>query len=104
MWNAIFTMLNDSLPNLLPVLLLALYLQSKLNKEFGGLRKEISDSRDELRKEISDTRDELRKDISDTRDELRQDIREVSDRVARIEGRLEPPAGVGKPRPGRKSG
>ncbi len=41
MWNAIFTLLSDSLANLLPVLLLALYLQAKLNKEFAAVRSEM---------------------------------------------------------------
>lgn len=40
--NAIFTILSANAPNLLALLLLAIFIQSRLHKETTGLRKEIS--------------------------------------------------------------
>ena len=102
MWNTIFNMLNDSLPSMLPVLLLALYLQAKLNREFGslrkemgGLRREMSDEFANVRKEMSDEFVQVRKEMTDGFADVRSEIGEVSKRAARIEGKLDlqPPCG-----------
>ena len=141
MVNAIFAALNDGTQNMLLTLLLIalliIWLQSKFNKEFGGLRKEITDGNAALRKEIADGNAALRKEIadgnatlrkeitdgnatlrkeitdgnaalskevSDCKDELRKDIAKVAARVARIEGRLGPPAPVPKTQQSAKAG
>ena len=97
MINAIFTALNEDVPNMLLTLLLisllVIWLQSKFNKEFGGLRKEMTDGIAALRKEITDGNAELRKEIGD-----------VSKRLARVEGKLELPAHVSETKPCAKAG
>lgn len=96
MINAIFTALSEDVPNMLLTLLLisllVIWLQSKLNKEFGSLRKEISDGNAALREDIAKIDKDLRKDIGD-----------VSKRLARIEGKLELPACAAKVPPSAKT-
>ena len=81
MINAILTALNEGAPNMLLTLLLisllVIWLQSKLNKEFGSLREEIGDLLDE--------------------------IGDVSKRLARIEGKLDLPACAAKAQPSAKT-
>ena len=54
MINAILTALNEGAPNMLLTLLLisllVIWLQSKLNKEFGSLREDIAKMDKDLRK------------------------------------------------------
>lgn len=92
MINAILTALNEGAPNMLLTLLLisllVIWLQSKLNKEFGSLRKEIAEGNKDLREEIGDLRDE---------------IGDVSKRLARIEGKLDLPACAAKAQPSAKT-
>ena len=93
MINAILTALNEGAPNMLLTLLLisllVIWLQSKLNKEFGSLRKEISDGNAALREEIGG---------------LRREIVDVSKRLARVEGKLDSPACAAKAQPSAKTG
>ena len=126
MINAILTALNEGAPNMLLTLLLisllVIWLQSKLNKEFGSLRKEISDGNaalredlakidKDLRKEIAEGNKDLRKEIAegnkDLREEiggLRREIGDVSKRLARVEGKLDSPACAAKAQPSAKTG
>lgn len=108
MINAIFTALNEDVPNMLLTLLLisllVIWLQSKFNKEFGGLRKEMTDGIAALRKEITDGNAALRKEITDGNAELRKEIGDVSKRLARVEGKLDSPACAAKAQPSAKTG
>lgn len=96
MINAILTALNEGAPNMLLTLLLisllVIWLQSKLNKEFGSLREDIAKMDKDLCKEISEGNKELREEIGD-----------VSKRLARIEGKLELPAYAAKVQPSAKT-
>ena len=78
MINAIFTALSEDVPNMLLTLLLisllVIWLQSKLNKEFGSLRKEISDGNAALREDIAKMDKDLRKEIAEGNKELRKEI------------------------------
>ncbi len=118
MINAIFTALSEDVPNMLLTLLLisllVIWLQSKFNKEFGGLREEISDGNAAIRKEMTDGIASLRKEITDGNAALREDIGrvdkdlrkeigDVSKRLARIEGKLELPAYTAKVQPSAKT-
>lgn len=129
MINAIITALSEDVPNMLLTLLLisllVIWLQSKLNKEFGSLRKEIADGNaalrediakvdKELRKEITNGNAglrediakmdrELRKEIAEGNKDLREEIGNVSTRLARIEGKLELPACAAKVQPSAKT-
>lgn len=104
MINAILTALNEGAPNMLLTLLLisllVIWLQSKLNKEFGGLREDIAKMDKDLRKEIAEGNKELRKEIGD----VRKEIGDVSKRLARIEGKLELPAYAAEAQPSAKTG
>lgn len=129
MINAIFTALSEDVPNMLLTLLLisllVIWLQSKFNKEFGGLREEISDGNAALRKEITDGNAAIRKEMTDrivslrkeitdgnaalredigrVDKDLRKEIGDVSKRLARIEGKLELPAYTAKVQPSAKT-
>ena len=103
MINAILTALNEDVPNMLLTLLLisllVIWLQSKLNREFGGLRKEMTDGIAALHKEIAEGNKDLREEIGG----LRRDIGDVSKRLARIEGKLDLPACAAKVQPSAKT-
>ncbi len=107
MINAILTALNEGAPNMLLTLLLisllVIWLQSKLNKEFGSLRKEIADGNAALREDIAKMDRELRKEIAEGNKDLREEIGDVSKRLARIEGKLELPACAAKVQPSAKT-
>ena len=107
MINAIFTALSEDVPNMLLTLLLisllVIWLQSKLNKEFGSLREDIAKMDKDLRKEIAEGNKELRKEISDGNASLREEIGDLSKRLARIEGKLELPAYTAKVQPSAKT-
>lgn len=107
MINAIFTALSEDVPNMLLTLLLisllVIWLQSKLNKEFGSLRKEISDGNAALREDLAKIDKDLRKEIVEGNKELREEIGDVSKRLARIEGKLELPAYAAKVQPSAKT-
>lgn len=107
MFNAIITALNEAAPNMLLTLLLisllVIWLQSKLNKEFGSLREDIAKMDKDLRKEIAEGNKELRKEISDGNASLHKEIGDVSKRLARIEGKLELPTCAAKVQPSAKT-
>lgn len=92
MINAIFTALTEDAPNMLLTLLLIsfliIWLQSKFNREFGTLRKEIAEGNTAIKDEIT----ALRKDMTNGDAALREEIGGISTRLARIEGKLEMPA------------
>ena len=92
MLQAFFTALTEDAPNMLLTLLLIsfliIWLQSKFNREFGTLRKEIAEGKTAIKDEIAG----LRKEVTDVDKGLRKEIGGISTRLARIEGKLELPA------------
>ena len=126
MINAITTALTEDAPNMLLTLLLisflVIWLQSKFNREFGALRKEIAEGntaiKDEitalrkdmtegdaaLREEIAEVDKGLREEIAKVDKGLRKEIGGISTRLARIEGKLEMPAYIPETEPRAQAG
>lgn len=115
MFNAILTALTEDAPNMLLTLLLIsfliVWLQSKFNREFGALRKEIAEGNTTIKDEITALRKDmtsgdaaLRKEVAEVDKGLRKEIGGISTRLARIEGKLEMPAYIPETEPRAKAG
>ncbi len=81
MMNVVLTILAESMPTLLGMLLLAFFLQARLHREITGVRQDVAQMEIGLRQEMGQMEVGLRQDVGQMETGLRQDMGQMETRL-----------------------